>query len=169
MRQAAAHVILLGFFSAYVTTSVAVVPDVVDQGAHRRLARHTTQASDTVSTLGAIRPEVSTHGGAAAQRVITRFHARYRCGLDSLQIDTRHHTTPGGTARAHGLHVAVRARIRRCRDDAQPAAPGRESPRSRSEERRVGEEGVSTCRSGWSPYHKKKNNTHNIITQRKKQ
>src|SRR3546814_3361601 len=92
MRQAAAHVILLGFFSAYVTTSVAVVPDVVDQGAHRRRARHTTQASDTVSTLGAIRPEVSTHGGAAAKRAITRFHARYRCGLDSLQIDTRHHT-----------------------------------------------------------------------------
>src|SRR3546814_12918462 len=27
----------------------------------------------------------------------------------------------------------------------------------RSEERRVGKEGVSTCRSRWSPYHKKKN------------
>src|SRR3546814_17209202 len=26
----------------------------------------------------------------------------------------------------------------------------------RSEERRVGKEGVSTCRSRWSPYHKKK-------------
>src|SRR3546814_15919039 len=26
----------------------------------------------------------------------------------------------------------------------------------RSEERRVGKEGVSTCRSGWSPYHTKK-------------
>src|SRR3546814_13953865 len=25
----------------------------------------------------------------------------------------------------------------------------------RSEERRVGKEGVMTCRSGWSPYHKK--------------
>src|SRR3546814_4799457 len=28
----------------------------------------------------------------------------------------------------------------------------------RSEERRVGEACVSTCRSGWSPYHKKKKN-----------
>src|SRR3546814_12605543 len=28
---------------------------------------------------------------------------------------------------------------------------------SRSEERRVGKECVSTCRSRWSPYHKKKN------------
>src|SRR3546814_20599155 len=29
--------------------------------------------------------------------------------------------------------------------------------RGRSEERRVGKECVSTCRSRWSPYHKKKN------------
>src|SRR3546814_13137468 len=28
---------------------------------------------------------------------------------------------------------------------------------ARSEERRVGKEGVSTCRSRWSPYNKKKN------------
>src|SRR3546814_13062218 len=28
--------------------------------------------------------------------------------------------------------------------------------RRRSEERRVGKEGVSTCRSRWSPYHKQK-------------
>src|SRR3546814_10461448 len=35
----------------------------------------------------------------------------------------------------------------------------------RSEERRVGKECVSTCRSRWSPYHsKKKNNTQNTKT-----
>src|SRR3546814_18404290 len=28
----------------------------------------------------------------------------------------------------------------------------------RSDERRVGQEGVSTCRYRWSPYHEKKNN-----------
>src|SRR3546814_9517051 len=35
------------------------------------------------------------------------------------------------------------------------SAPGRESGRTRyrSEERRVGKECVSTCRSRWSPYH----------------
>src|SRR3546814_12668237 len=34
---------------------------------------------------------------------------------------------------------------------------------SRSEERRVGKECVSTCRSRWSRYHlKKKNNTHRV-------
>src|SRR6056297_754201 len=35
-------------------------------------------------------------------------------------------------------------------------AEGREAPRHRSEERRVGKECVSTCRSRWSPYHSKK-------------
>src|SRR3546814_4941779 len=74
---------------------------------------------------------------------LTRFHARYRCGLDSLQIDTRHHTTPGGTARAPGLHVAVRGRLRRCRDAAKPAAPGRESPRSARTPVRSGRSGRS--------------------------
>src|SRR3546814_13080421 len=58
----------------------------------------------------------------------------------------------------------------------RPAVPapirGRRLPRSpppcscRSEERRVGKECVSTCRSRWSPYHEKKkkqqdDNTHN--------
>src|SRR3546814_13936120 len=32
---------------------------------------------------------------------------------------------------------------------------------ARSEERRVGKECVSTCRSRWSPYHSKKNKTSN--------
>src|SRR3546814_10207673 len=36
----------------------------------------------------------------------------------------------------------------------QPTLPSREMPTSfRSEERRVGKECVSTCRSRWSPYH----------------
>src|SRR3546814_17272098 len=34
----------------------------------------------------------------------------------------------------------------------------------RSEERRVGTECVSTCRSRWSPYHYKKKNSQNITT-----
>src|SRR3546814_12047321 len=32
--------------------------------------------------------------------------------------------------------------------------------KERSEERRVGKEGVSTCRSRWSPYHSKKKKRH---------
>src|SRR3546814_15483298 len=35
---------------------------------------------------------------------------------------------------------------------------------SRSEERRVGKECVSTCRSRWSPYHEKKNKMKNKHT-----
>src|SRR3546814_20341128 len=40
------------------------------------------------------------------------------------------------------------------------AAVGRGDAPPRSEERRVGKEGVSTCRSRWSPYHQNKNHTH---------
>src|SRR3546814_12237194 len=37
----------------------------------------------------------------------------------------------------------------------------------RSEERRVGKECVSTCRSRWSPYHQKKKNEDNVNTRSK--
>src|SRR3546814_3374321 len=38
-------------------------------------------------------------------------------------------------------------------DQTKPLAPRRRRPDDRSEERRVGKECVSTCRSRWSPYH----------------
>src|SRR3546814_12029970 len=38
----------------------------------------------------------------------------------------------------------------------------------RSEERRVGKECVSTCRSRWSPYHSNTNSTHKHINKREK-
>src|SRR3546814_8421482 len=49
-----------------------------------------------------------------------------------------------------------RARHRPARPDHRQAAARRLAPRAgrgRSEERRVGKECVSTCRSRWSPYH----------------
>src|SRR3546814_15081911 len=39
------------------------------------------------------------------------------------------------------------------------AVPNKEGSPARSEERRVGKECVSTCRSRWAPYHKKKKTT----------
>src|SRR3546814_15942214 len=39
-------------------------------------------------------------------------------------------------------------------------------PLNRSEERRVGKECVSTCRSRWSPYHSKKNEKRKQILRR---
>src|SRR3546814_13261214 len=48
-------------------------------------------------------------------------------------------------------------------EDLRPAPAVASS--QRSEERRVGKECVSTCRSRWSPYHLKKNILHsNILT-----
>src|SRR3546814_11522924 len=40
----------------------------------------------------------------------------------------------------------------------EPASDPMVSAQPRSEERRVGKECVSTCRSRWTPYHQKKNN-----------
>src|SRR3546814_15580022 len=48
------------------------------------------------------------------------------------------------------------ASLRRRRDEALPAVLAPLQRACRSEERRVGEEGVSTCRSRWSPYQQKK-------------
>src|SRR3546814_16219463 len=62
----------------------------------------------------------------------------------------------------------LEARSTGYRPGASPAASGPSAarlrgddegpPLSRSEERRVGKECVSTCRSRWSPYHSKKKN-----------
>src|SRR3546814_18675337 len=59
---------------------------------------------------------------------------------------------------------AVEMRRRRARNrDMIAADAARRAPRS--EERRVGKECVSTCRSGWSPYHSKKTVTTPTPTQ----
>src|SRR3546814_6547705 len=61
-----------------------------------------------------------------------------------------HLTVPFGVRRYHATVIeryGDRVRI-------QIDVPGVDEPiTSRSEERRVGKEGVSTCRSRWSPYH----------------
>src|SRR3546814_13163367 len=44
-------------------------------------------------------------------------------------------------------------------DEGQEAGQARQAEHQRSEERRVGKECVSTCRSRWSPYHYKKKRT----------
>src|SRR3546814_9675731 len=54
--------------------------------------------------------------------------------------------------RVPALHDRVRRQHRHRRQRAQPA----DQQGLRSEERRVGKELVSTCRSRWLPYHKKK-------------
>src|SRR3546814_14616219 len=53
-------------------------------------------------------------------------------------------------------------------DDAQAAAAARQIGIDRSEERRVGKECVSTCRSRWSPYHEKKKKRQTKYTYRPK-
>src|SRR3546814_9399093 len=82
------------------------------------------------------------------------------CSSDLLLLDALVHTlavvvvdrqAEGLGAAGDSLADAAHA------DDAEPLAPDplAEHPgrRPRSEERRVGKECVSTCRSRWSPYH----------------
>src|SRR3546814_15379362 len=62
----------------------------------------------------------------------------------------------GGDHRAIGAERVGEDRRCECRgdeDDAPRPALEAEVRRERSEERRVGKECVSTCRSRWSPYH----------------
>src|SRR3546814_16761640 len=59
--------------------------------------------------------------------------------------------------RCRSLRSERGVRRRRHDRDARPRHSARQDQRQwRSEERRVGKECVSTCRSRWSPYHKKK-------------
>src|SRR3546814_11053096 len=54
------------------------------------------------------------------------------------------------------LRLNIRRRVRMRVDETRRDDPAGRI--ARSEERRVGKECVSTCRSRWSPYHYKKNN-----------
>src|SRR3546814_16930997 len=69
--------------------------------------------------------------------------------LDPRVRDIENATTGSPSSRATSVGSAA-ASVIRATSDSRTARP------SRSEERRVGKEGVSTCRSRWSPYHEKK-------------
>src|SRR3546814_1780297 len=84
-------------------------------------------------------------GGAARhQRPVV---ARPAPGILHAAVEARH---VGG---AHGELVQVGLAEQHRAGVPQVAADGRLVGRMRSEERRVGKECVSPCRSRWSPYH----------------
>src|SRR3546814_19807755 len=70
----------------------------------------------------------------------------------------RGHAEPAAERLAEGGQVAIAATQRDLADVERGFAP---QPAGRSEERRVGKEGVSTCRYRWSPYHSKKKTKNN--------
>src|SRR3546814_18856903 len=78
-----------------------------------------------------------------------------------------------GTEARHVLHHRAYDQYRQARRGDAGGRMDRRHPRSiavgpvrtqRSEERRVGKECVSTCRSRWSPYHSKKKMTKTRLT-----
>src|SRR3546814_2253550 len=80
------------------------------------------------------------------------FLAHFRQMGLSATDDERKHARRRGGCRTEifvangGVHPAERGALRQFIDSEQPSE-------LRSEERRVGKECVSTCRSRWSPYH----------------
>src|SRR3546814_21031670 len=71
--------------------------------------------------------------------------------------------------RGHRMDAGRRgfARRRFCRLAGWRSFPGLSVQMRRSEERRVGKECVSTCRSRWSPYHYKKQKRADTATRRR--
>src|SRR3546814_12080080 len=87
---------------------------------------------------------------------------RQRLGVRNRQREAR---ADQQVARRADVDARMRARRRpRCFGFEQDAAQRRQAvaaekgAEERSDERRVGKECVSTCRSRWSPYHEKKKN-----------
>src|SRR3546814_16758995 len=85
------------------------------------------------------------------------------CSSDLAGTRRHRHPAAGTLREDHGDHRAAAGGCRslvRDRPQAEGPLPGRRHHQSvrglRSEERRVGKECVSTCRSRWSPYHSKK-------------
>src|SRR3546814_13619195 len=96
----------------------------------QRAAIGQRQACDG-SIFAAVEPEDE------GTRVSNRARTGECCAVAALNLSSR-------------VVVEGRGGERQCR-------PGQDRALVRSEERRVGKECVSTCRSRWSPYHSKKN------------
>src|SRR3546814_13152906 len=81
----------------------------------------------------------------------TVMHAESLTLLKRTQHQRQAQLLAAGDGQATGVPIVVENFVRRILQQQSAGAEGR-----RSEERRVGKECVSTCRSRWSPDHKKK-------------
>src|SRR3546814_12784867 len=78
--------------------------------------------------------------------------------ISSLRVEP---CASGGLALRRAVHPAIAQRLGQVRGaDMFAAREIGDGAGDRSEERRVGQECVSTCRSRWSPYHYKTKNKH---------
>src|SRR3546814_13772921 len=99
-----------------------------------------------------------------AHAPLSRVGTRHQIALLSpLEVGPARRLRGRGRGRQHARGREVRARdhrLRRVSGLPVTLAPPPVIPaKARSEERRVGKEGVSTCRFRWSPYHEKKKHT----------
>src|SRR3546814_16710958 len=90
-------------------------------------------------------------------------HEHHAAAVERERISRRRSPFAVGRHRTRdGLAALVEAFDKIAAHQAEPV--GITEHLVRSEERRVGKECVSTCRSRWSPYHSKKKNTKTKIT-----
>src|SRR3546814_11629299 len=88
-----------------------------------------------------------------------RLEKMVRGWVPAVEAALVRHIEPARAARLALRHAATFPAPYRSMNDAEEAAEdilrlaALASPEARSEERRVGKECVSTCRSRWSPYH----------------
>src|SRR3546814_11847197 len=87
--------------------------------------------------------------------------AHDRCQISNVRASERRGGEGGSNARARAAPCAA-PYADRCGQNTHRHAHRLRA--SRSEERRVGKECVSTCRSRWSPYHYKKKSTYHHTT-----
>src|SRR3546814_17949886 len=101
---------------------------------------------------------------SAGQPVVRLARAGPREAVVAIPENARSNAAAAATASLYGGDKEIAARLRTLAAAADPATrtyearyvlngDGSALPMGRSEERRVGNECVSTCRSRWSPYH----------------
>src|SRR3546814_17655319 len=110
-----------------------------------RPTRAPTRAAAAAASLPACPPPITSTSKTA------RFVMAEPMSEPRRVVKTASRGTSSGSL--NSAHFAVEKRNRMMDFDA--------AHKDRSEERRVGKECVSTCRSRWSPYHKKKTNKNN--------
>src|SRR3546814_20021184 len=97
------------------------------------------------------RPPISTRTDTLFPHT-TLFRSGGSCGV-ACEVPWRKVVTPHGPRVEHRRSTVRTAMATRLGAPRSAAAPDQSDMAARSEERRVGKECVSTCRSRWSPYH----------------
>src|SRR3546814_17962210 len=118
-------------------------------------------SSDVCSSdLGAILNEVEVDQDGNSYSMVLQDGGRNEAAVSQEGDDNQSFVVQQGISNSTG-NAGTSTGIMQIGDDNFSSVNKATSNNARSEERRVGKECVSTCRSRWSPNHKKKNKDDN--------